>query len=420
MGKLPSTHGEEAQSSTSPSLRSPAFPRALQQRHSLRSCRGSCRPPSRGSCSEGSLGTDQALQALRTARPGRGRAWPLQHRARPLGLSSARERFQQAEKAAAESLRMAAPAARPTPHVPALPVGRWSLLRDAGPRSRGARAGGTVHGLCKQSAVSATAGPGPAVTPRPALTYEWLPGRPATRGCPAAGRTADDVLQERGGGRVRAGPHKAGAATTPGAHQHGARAPPGRQQTGQHAEPSPLRVRLRALGLRVLHDQEGRVLLREARVQLAAPAALHAGRPRLRDSARPYAARPSPNPAALPAAAILPRANWRARSVRPALLPGRCGRGGNRHRNPAGWELRAARRGNGGGLGAAPPARPLRESPAEAKNLAFSVWPEPEACPRANGATWRTWRARGRRRSGLGAGFGPGSVHAVPSRSPFH
>lgn len=117
MGKLPSTHGEGAQFSTSPSLRSPAFPRALQQRDSLTSRRGSYRPPSRGSCSEGSLGTDQALQAHRTARPAQGRARRPQHRARLPGLSSARERFQQAGEAAAERLRMAAPAARSTPRT---------------------------------------------------------------------------------------------------------------------------------------------------------------------------------------------------------------------------------------------------------------------------------------------------------------
>lgn len=288
--------------------------------------RGFCRPPSRGSCStkRGHLAPAgrskrSAPHVLAGAEHGRYSTHP------PSRPASARERFQQAREAAADSLPMAAPAARPgPPHVPALPVGRRRLLRCAAPRSRGARAGRALHGLCKHSAVSATAAPGPAVTPRPALTCESLPRRPA------AGRTADDVLQDRGRGGVRAGPNRArpgGAATTPGAHQHGARAPPGHQLAGRHAEPSPLHVRLRALGLRVLHDEKGSVLLREARVQLAAPAALHAGRQRLRSPAGPYADRPPPNPAALPAAAILPRAHWRARPARPALLPGRRGGG---------------------------------------------------------------------------------------------
>lgn len=42
----------------------------------------------------------------------------------------------------------------------------------------------------------------------------------------------------------------------------------------------------------------------------------------------PHAARPPPSPAALPAAAILLRADWRARPARPARLPGRRGGAG--------------------------------------------------------------------------------------------
>lgn len=254
MGKLPSTHGEEAQSSTSPSLRSPAFPRALQQRDSLMSRRvpagrlPAARAPQRG-VTWHQPGAPSAPHRTSWPGPSTAATAPI----RLFGLSSAPGRFQQAAEAAAHSLPMAAPAARPgPPHVPALPVGRRGLLRCAAPRSRGARAGRALHGLYEHSAVSTTAAPGPAVTPRPALTCESLPRRPA------AGRTADDVLQDRGGGSVRAGPNRArpgGAATTPGAHQHGARAPPGHQLAGRHTEPSPLRVRLRALGLRVLHDE---------------------------------------------------------------------------------------------------------------------------------------------------------------------
>lgn len=119
MGKLPSTHGEEAQSSTSPSLRSPAFPRALQQRDSLMSRRvpagrlPAARAPQRG-VTWHQPGAPSAPHRTSWPGPSTAATAPI----RLFGLSSAPGRFQQAAEAAAHSLPMAAPAARPGPAHP--------------------------------------------------------------------------------------------------------------------------------------------------------------------------------------------------------------------------------------------------------------------------------------------------------------
>lgn len=334
--KIPSTHGEVGQSSTSLPTLSSVFTEALQQKDLLTSgVPAGCLPTGRWCSKELLHGGNEpdGSRARRGAQPGTEPGPARLRRRSPRGprcrrpcrrpLTARGRHFigREPREGAAGSRRASPRLAR---RPPALPAGRRRLLSDAAARAGSVRAGRALHRLRKHGA-----------PPRPALTCGSLPVRPAARGRPAAGRAADDLLQDRGTRRVRAGPGRAEPSRA---------GPPltstglGLLRTGSRRASTPRQACSASSSGPTLSGCES-ATIRQGVPRCERPGSGWLPPGSMRGAAgaqppRPYGARPPPR-ATLPAAAILQRADWR-RATGPAR-PAPPFRGRRRYLGDGGW-----------------------------------------------------------------------------------